>query len=346
MRRLLPLLLVSSLAAASLACSSDGDSDGGSAEGESSGESMVLYTGRNLNLVEPLIEQFTEDTGIEVETREGGSAELAAQILTEGDASPADVFLSQDAGALGAISKAGLFEVLPDEVLDEVPAAYRAADGTWVGTSGRARVLVVNPELVETPPTSIDDLLAPEYEGRIGFAPANASFQAFVTGLRVVRGDDGAREWLEAFAAQDPEAYENNIAVRDAVDRGEVAVGLVNHYYLYELIAEVGEDEVTAENVFIGGGDPGGLINVAGVGILSAGSHGDEALRFVEYLVGPEGQEYFAQETFEYPLAGGVAAAEGLPPLDSLEPPEVDLSDLDSLEATQELLAETGLLTK
>lgn len=341
---MVPLLVV---ALAAGGCG-DGDAsdDDGAAGGDSGEAAITLYTGRNTELVGPLIDQFTEDTGIEVEVREGGSAELAAQLLTEEDASPADVFLSQDAGALGAISKAGLFEELPPEILEEVPEAYRAADGTWVGTSGRARVFVFNPELVETPPTTIDELLAPEYEGRIGFAPSNASFQAFVTGLRVVDGDDGAREWLEAFAAQDPVAYENNAAVRDAVDRGEVAVGLVNHYYLYELIAEVGEDQVTAENQFVSGGDPGGLVNVAGVGVLASSEHQDDALAFVEYLVGPEAQEYFATETFEYPLVAGVPAADGLPPLDSLDPPQVDLSDLDSLQETQELLAETGLLTQ
>ena len=307
---------------------------------------MTLYSGRNLSLVGPLIEQFTEDTGIEVEVRDGGSAELAAQILTEGESSPADVFLSQDAGALGAVSKAGLFSVLPDEVLDEVPEAFRAADGTWVGVSGRARTFVYNPDLLDAPPEGIDDLLDESYAGKVGFAPANASFQAFVTGLRLIRGDEAARQWLEAFAAQDPVAYENNIAVRDAVESGEVEVGLVNHYYLYELIDELGADGVVARNQFVGGGDPGGLVNVAGVGILESSDRSEEALEFVEYLVGPEGQEYFADETFEYPLVAGIAAYSELPPLDSLDPPEVDLSDLDSLEQTQELLAETGLLTR
>ncbi|MCB1271628.1 MAG: iron ABC transporter substrate-binding protein [Microthrixaceae bacterium] len=333
------------LLAASVSCSSSDEPGDGEEEG-SSADALLLYTGRNMNLVGGLLEQFTADTGIPVDTREGGSAELAAQILTEGDATPADLFLAQDAGALGAVSKAGLFEVLPEDILEMVPEAYRAADGTWVGTSGRARVFVVNPQLVEDPPESIDDLLEPEWEGRIGFAPANASFQAFVTGLRVLRGDDAAREWLEGFAAQDPVAYENNTAVRDAVEAGEVEVGLVNHYYLYELIAEEGADEVVAENVYVGGGDPGGLLNVAGIGVLAATDHEDEALEFVRYLLGPEGQEYFAGETFEYPLVEGFDAAEGIPALESLDPPELDLSDLDSLAETQEMLSDTGLLTQ
>lgn len=338
--------LVPALAVVALVAAGCGEGEPSSSGEPAKTDAITLYTGRNTELVGPLIEQFTEDTGIDVEVREGGSAELAAQLLTEGPASPADVFLSQDAGALGALSKADLLMELPADVLDRVPEGFRAGDGTWVGTSGRARVFVVNPELVENPPTSIDDLLDPSYEGQLGFAPSNASFQAFVTGLRVLRGEDGAQEWLEAFAAQDPVPFENNVAVRDAVDRGDVAVGLANHYYLYELIAEVGENEVTAQNQFVGGGDPGGLVNVAGVGILKSSEHRDDALAFVEYLVGPEGQQFFADETFEYPLVADVDAADGLPPLESLDPPQVDLSDLDSLERTQELLAETGLLTR
>ncbi len=336
-------LLSAALAATILltACGS-GDSEQ-SSEG---GDSITLYTGRNTALIDPLIEQFTEDTGIEVEVRDGGSAELASQILTEGDASPADVFLSQDAGALGAVSKAGLFAELPAEITERVPEAYRAGDGTWVGTSGRVRTIVYNPELVAEPPTSIDGVLDPQYKGKIGFAPSNASFQAFVTGMRVLRGDDAAREWLEAFAAQEPVPFESNIAVRDAVDSGQISLGLVNHYYLYELIAEVGPDAVTARNQYLSGGDPGGLVNVAGAGVLATSGSSDDAEALVAYLVGPEGQKYFAEETFEYPLVTDVEASDLLPALSTLDPPQVDLSDLDSLEQTQAMLAEVGLLTK
>ena len=316
--------------------------------GQSAGpeaDTVVVYSGRSEELVAPLIDRFTADTGIRVETRYAGSGEMAAQLITEGDKSPADVFLSQDAGALGAVGKAGLLAPVDAQTLRAVPAPYAAADGTWVGVSGRARVVVFNPTLAPTPPDTIDGLLAPEWKGKIAYAPSNASWQAFVTGLRVVRGDDGAEQWLRAFKAQDPRAYENNVAVRDAVDAGQVPLGLVNHYYLYELINAKGADAVTAQNKFMAPGDPGGLVNVAGVGVLEAAPNPEGAQAFAAYLVGRSAQEYFAQETAEYPLAAGVAPGPQMPALSELRPPAVDLSQLDDIETTQELLVETGLLT-
>ncbi|MCZ8380994.1 iron ABC transporter substrate-binding protein [Mycobacterium sp. CPCC 205372] len=317
----------------------------GGSDSVDASESLVVYSGRSEELVGPLLEKFKAETGLNVEARYASSGEMAAQLITEGDKSPADVFLSQDAGALGAVAKAGLFAQIDTATLEAVPANYSAADGTWVGVSGRARVVVFNPRLAPNPPDTIDGVLAPEWKDKIGFAPSNASWQSFVTGLRVVRGDAGAEQWLRAFKAQNPKAYENNVAVRDAVDKGEVALGLVNHYYLYELIDAKGGGAVTAQNNFMAPGDPGGLVNVAGVGVLKSAPNPAGAQRFAAYLVGKTAQEYFAGETKEYPLVAGVPTAEGMPPLADLQPPAVDLSQLDDLEATQEMLVATGLLT-
>ena len=333
------------LALTSCSSSSESGSTESATSAEAATQKVVVYSGRSEELVAPLFEQFTADTGIETEVRYAGSGELAAQLLTEGDQSPADVFLSQDAGALGAVSNAGLFAPIDAETLAAVPAAYSAADGTWVGVSGRARVVLFNPELAPTPPDTIDGLLAPEWRGQIGFAPSNASWQAFVTGLRVVRGDEAAEEWLRAFKAQDPQPFENNGAVRDAVDSGQVALGVVNHYYLYELMDSKGAENVVARNQFMAPGDPGGLVNVAGIGVLNTAPDPEAAQELAAYLVGESAQQYFATETAEYPLIEGVAPSGDMPPLADLQPPAVDLSQLDDIETTQQLLTDTGLLT-
>lgn len=306
---------------------------------------ITVYSGRAEALVKPVFELFTAETGIKVEYRAGDSGELAAQLVTEGSKSPADVFFSQDAGALGALSKAKLAEALPDEVLNRVPTPYRAKDATWVGTSARVRVIIYNPKLVPTPPTAIDQLLEPQWKGKIAYVPTNASWQSFVTGLRVLRGEAGAKKWLEAFAQNSPKAYAGNGAARDAVDSGEIAVGLVNHYYLYEKITKVGADKVTAKNQFLAN-DPGGLANVAGVAVLKSTGNKAAAEAFVRYLVSNNAQSYFAQQTHEYPVVTGIAGSPLVPSFDSLKPPAIDLSDLDSLAKTQELLASVGLLTK
>jgi iron(III) transport system substrate-binding protein len=312
----------------------------------SDGGSLTVYSGRTETLIKPLLDEFSAKTGIDVEVRYGDSGALAAQTLTEAEASPADVFVSQDAGALGALSKERLFTKLPSTVLDRVPAAYRAEDGTWVGTSGRVRVVIYNPNEAPKPPTTIDEVVDPKWKGRIGYAPTNASWQSFVTGLRVLRGEIKAEKWLRAFAANEPKAYANNGAVRDAVNSGQLALGLVNHYYLWQRLAVEGEGSVVARNQYLTAGDPGGLVNVAGVAIMKSSDDKRAARRLVDFLLAKRGQEYFAETTYEYPLVDGVQPSVKLPKLETLDPPEVDLSDLDTLAATQELLVKVKLLTR
>ncbi|MCT6782150.1 iron ABC transporter substrate-binding protein [Streptomyces sp. CS7] len=283
-------------------------------------------------------------TGAKVEVRYGDSAELAAQLLEEGDKTKADLFFSQDAGALGALGKNGRLAELPQKSLDAVDKAFRAEDGTWIGVSGRARVIAYNGDKVKNAPSSVDDLTKPEWKGKVAYAPTNASFQAFVTGMRVMKGDDVTRTWLKDFKANEPKVFEKNGAVLDAVDAGKAELGLINHYYWYEKAAEVGEDKIKAKLSFPTKGDPGALVNVAGVGVLKGTDADATAQKAVEFLLSEQAQTYFADETHEYPLAAGVSSKDELPQLDSIGTPEVDLSKLESLDVTLEMLQEAGMV--
>ena len=323
-----------------------GDDDDGTDDGASGGGSadLVVYSGRNEELVGPLLERFEEASGIEVEVRYGDTAEMAAQILEEGGNSPADVFFGQDAGALGALAAEGRLRPLAAAQLDLVGAGLKDDDGDWVGVSGRSRAVVYNTDtLTEADlPASILGFTDPAWEGRVGWAPTNGSFQAFVTALRVLEGEDGARAWLEGMKGNGAVAYDNNIAVVEAVASGEIDAGFVNHYYLHRFLAD--DPGYPAANKIYGGGDPGALVNVAGVGILDTADHLDSANAFVDFLLSPDAQRYFADETYEIPLVTGVEPAAGVPTLEQLQPPELDLNDLDDLAGTLELLTAVGLV--
>jgi iron(III) transport system substrate-binding protein len=311
--------------------------------GEEAG--LVIYSGRNEGLVGPLLDRLEKSVGTKVDVRYGTSAELAAQLLEEGGKTKAGVFLSQDAGALGALAKAGLLEKLPQPTLDKVPAQFRAAGGDWIGLSGRVRVFGYNPTKVTKVPNTVAELVKPEWKDKVGYAPTNASFQAFVTGMRVLKGDDATRAWLQGMKANGVKAYDDNLALLDAVDKGEVSLGLLNHYYWYEKVAEKGADKVTAKLHFLPGGDPGSLINVAGVGMLKGTDQRVMAQKAIDFLLSNEGQAYFADKTKEYPLVTGVASSvPGLPPLDSLKAPKIDLGKLDSLQETLTMLREAGMV--
>lgn len=336
--RALPALLAVCLALPGMAaCGQRGDSETAP---------LVVYSGRSEQLVGPLFDRFTEQTGIPVEARFGDSAELAAQLLEEGNRSPAQVFFAQDAGALGAVEAAGLLAPLPAPVAAAVPEGYRAASGTWTGVTGRARVIAYDPQRVpaDMVPRTVFDLTDPKWRGQVAIAPTNASFQAFVTAMRVADGDETTRTWLDGLVGNDVQKYEKNGLILDAVDAGRVKLGLINHYYWYEKAADVGTDAMRARIAFTKPGDPGSLVNVAGVGILADAGDDGRAGRFAEWLLSEPVQKWFVDNTFEYPLRPGVQAPADLPPLDSLRGPDVALADLAGLPATLAMLGDVGLL--
>lgn len=308
---------------------------------------LVVYSGRNETLVGPVIERFEDESGLDVEVRYGDTAELAAQLLEEGDASPADVFFSQDAGALGALTEAGLLADLPAETLGRVPAQFTGDEGTWVGITGRSRVVAYDPDDVAESdiPDDVLELAAPEWAGRVGIAPTNASFQSFVTALRLTEGEDVARTYLEDLQANDVQLYDNNLAALDALEAGEIDVALINHYYVTARRAELGEENVRTQLKFLPPGTAGALVNVAGIGLLADAEdpegYGQD---FLDFLLTDQTQTEFVERTGEYPLTG-VPGPEGVPSLEELGAGAgVQLGELASLDVTLDLLTEVGLI--
>ena len=332
-RRCLAVLAASSLLAA--ACGDD-DDDGGAASASASeatptsgptfdceagdvpeiGGELTVYSGRSEELVAPLLDCFEERSGVDIEVRYAGSDEMALQIAEEGDDTDADVFFSQTPGALGFLEGEGRLVGLPAELLELVNEEYRSPAGAWVGTSGRVRTFVYNTENVaeDELPATIDDVLDPAWEGRLGVAPSNASFQDFIAAMYLERGEEATAEFLAGLAALEPRIEPNNVAIVDAVARGEIDGGLVNHYYGVQALRE--DPDLPIANHFFPSGDLGSFVLVAGAGIVDEGAdHQEEAEAFVSFLLSPVAQAYFTSETGEYPLAGDVAPPEGLPEL-------------------------------
>lgn len=307
---------------------------------------LVIYSGRGEGLVGALIDSFEDATGIDVQVRYGGTAELALLIGEEGTSSPADVFYGQDAGALSFLAEQGLAARLPADILASVENEnFKDDDGQWIGTSGRARVLIISTERVaeEDRPNSVFDLTDEEWRGRVSWAPGNGSFQAFVTAMRVIDGDAVTEQWLRDMIANDVQCRRNNSTQVQSVIDGRVDVGLVNHYYRFRPQFDDGRD--TAINYFPPGdaGKAGALINIAGVAVIESGENQTNALRFVRYLLSEVGQKYFRGETNEYPVSAGVEPIVDLPSLDSLDPPSLALTSLSDLQGTLDLFDKIGL---
>ncbi|MDQ4044439.1 MAG: iron ABC transporter substrate-binding protein [Chloroflexota bacterium] len=309
------------------------------------GGTVTIYSGRSEELIGPAIELCSEATGVEAEVRYGQTAELAATIVEEGENSPASLYIAQDAGALGQLAQEGRLAELPESILARVDERFRSPDGQWVGLTGRARVLVYNTEILSEDelPESVFDLTNERWQGQVGWAPENGSFQAFVTAMRQVVGEEQTREWLEGMIANNAESFESNGAITRAVGAGEIPVGLVNHYYMYEVQAEEGE-ELPIANYYFPNGDVGSLINVAGAAVLQDAPDQEQALAMLDCLLSQDAQQYFADTTFEYPLIEGVEPVEELPPLSEIDSPDIDLSDLADLQGTLDLLRDVGAI--
>jgi iron(III) transport system substrate-binding protein len=305
---------------------------------------LTIYTGRSETLVGPLLEEFSEENDVAIDVRYGDTNDLALLIGTEGDRSPADVYWGQSPGATAYLAEKELLAPLPDNVRALVSEEFADSDGRWVGTSARQRVLVYNADEVAEAdlPDSVFDLTGPAYRGKVGLAPANGSFQDFITAMRDLEGEEVAAKWLKDMKANDAQTYANNNAIVEAVGRGEIPFGLVNHYYNHRFLAE--DPSLPSRNHEFAAGDIGALVIPSTASVLAASDKPDEAQAFIAFRLSKGSQEYLAQETFEYPVADGVPAATGVPPLETLEPPaDEDPEQLGDIEGTGKLIAASGL---
>jgi len=307
-------------------------------------DELVVYSGRGRNLIGPLLEQYNAQTDTPVAVRYGDSAELALLLAEEGENTETDLFLAQNPGAVAFLADQDMLATLDQATLDLVEPRFSSESGLWVGLSGRQRVMVYNSDVVDEAelPESVLDLTDPAYRGRIAVAPPNGSFQDFVSSMRLAIGDEATRAWLEGLVANDVRTYPNNNAIGYAVSRGEIEIGLVNHYYNYRFLEE--DPTLPSRNANFAPGDLGNLVIVSSVSILKGTDQPEAAQQLVEFLLSAEAQRYFREETFEYPLAAGLEADPELPSLADQELPAVDFDALGSeLRSTVEMIDASGL---
>jgi iron(III) transport system substrate-binding protein len=329
------VLLVMSLVTALAATGCSGDD----------GPSIVVYNAQHEQLLEEIAPKFTDKTGIEVELRNGSDPELAAQLMQEGDASPADVFLTENSPAMSAIERAGLFATLDDATVEPIPAQYRPESGDWTGFVARSTVLVYNPSMVDEAdlPDSIMDLADPEYAGMVSFSPTGADFQAIVAAVLDLEGEAATQEWLDGLEANGT-TYDGNNVVLESVNAGESAIGIIYHYYWYRDQAEAGDNSDNTELYYFGNQDPGAFLSISGAGVLAASDNPDEAQQFVAYLTSEEGQQALADSyALEYPLNPAVTLDPPVKPLAELDPPTVAISDLDG-DKVVDMMTQAGFL--
>lgn len=307
---------------------------------------LTLYSGQHESLGEALASAFEAATGIKVAVRSGNDANLANQILEEGTRSKADVFITEEPGQLAALDQKGLFSPVDPKTLAEVDPRLNPDSGNWVAYAARSRVIFYNPTLIseEDLPKSILELTDPAWKGKFAYAPSGA-FVSTVTYLINVIGEDQTRAWLQGIKANGVNLQKNG-AVRDAVEAGQIAFGLSNHYYWYLLAQKQGGPDKLASKVhFMGGGDAGALLLASGAAVLRTSTHQAEAQRFLAWLADPNGgQQIIATTTPQYPVAPGVQSSMGLKPLSELSPPAFDQGSLGDVDKARDLIIQTGII--
>lgn len=306
---------------------------------------LTLYSGRGEPLVAPIIAAFTAETGINVNVRYGGTAELAILLQEEAARSPADLYWAQDATALGTV--AAMMKPLPEDVVAAVPSAYRDMENRWVATSGRGRIIAVSTERTSADdlPASIFDLTGPEWKGRVVWAPTNGALHGHLTAMRAVLGDAPVREFLEAFIANDPIAVRNNTAIVQSILDGEGDIGLTNNYYVSRALSR--EAAAPVAQAMFEDGDLGNLLLVAAIGVLETSEHSEEAVKFIEFLLSPKAQQFFVSDVQEFEVVPGSTIPTGrMLTMDEVlqAAPDVDLNTLTDLEGTLEMLRDLGVL--
>jgi iron(III) transport system substrate-binding protein len=319
--------------------------DGGGGSNEPGTEGITLYSGRIPAAIGPAVDIYEAEADRDVQVRFAETADLAATLVEEGGASPADVFFAQEPGAIAAVAEAGLLAKLPQDVLDRVPARFRDPEGRWVGVTGRARVIAYNRDAVEESelPPSPFGLTAPEWRDRVGWSPASSSMQEYVTALRARYGDERTRQWLGEMVDNGAVSFPDNVTIRDAIAKGEIDVGLINHYYVAQAIAEAGPDYPVA--IYFPPGGLGSLMLLTSVGVLESSDRKPEAFAFVRSLLSPKSQAFFTSSSKEYPLARGVEPDPSLSvPIDEIPVSDSSLVDLKELQGTIDLMKEAGAL--
>ena len=321
---------------------------GGRAAGAPTGASITLYNGQHPETTDSLVAAFEKASGIKVNVRNGDEDVLANQIVEEGKSSPADVIYTENSQALQFLRTKGLLAAVPSATLAKVPSRYNSPTGNWVGVSARVSVIVYNTKLLSSSqlPTSVLDLDNAKWSGKLGLAPSETDFQPIITSVVHSYGQAAALRWLEGLKKNAAShTYPDNETLVAAVNNGQVAIGIINHYYWYRLRYEIGSSSMHSRIAYFAPHDPGYVIDVSGAAVLQSSRHKAQAQRFVAFLVSRAGQEIIAHsQSYEYPLGSGVVTARPLRPFGQLRPTPLTIAELGDGAAAVALLHEAQLL--